>query len=110
MSRSLLNLQHLSLSYNHLYDLKDYFQPYHWYIEIKMIGIIIIIQNFKILNCFIVRPALTSLDLSVNHFSNLKDLVLNKLKKLVKLKNLLLYGNPICVSLKLIKKNHVNIW
>ena len=42
--------------------------------------------------------SLVSLDLSSNHFDDLKDLVLNKMKKLEKLKNLILYGNPISVN------------
>ena len=46
-----------------------------------------------------IRPSLVSLDLSSNHLDDLKDLVLNRLKKLDKLKNLILYGNPISVSL-----------
>jgi hypothetical protein len=71
--KPLVHLEHLSLAYNHLYDLSDYLSPNNW-------------------------SSLLSLDLSRNHFVNLKDLVVDKLKNLPKLRNLVLYANPICVS------------
>ena len=52
----------------------------------------------------IIRQSLVSLDLSSNHFDDLKDLVVNKFKKLEKLKSLILYGNPISVNYLLISK------
>jgi hypothetical protein len=52
----------------------------------------------------IIRQSLVSLDLSSNHFDDLKDLVVNKFKKLEKLKSLILYGNPISVNYLLLSK------
>lgn len=71
--RPMIHLEHLGLAYNHLHDLSEYLSPNNW-------------------------SSLLSLDLSGNHIVNLKELVIYKLKLLPKLRNLVLYANPICVS------------
>ena len=56
--------------------------------------------SFLHLFCFF-RPCLLSLDLSHNNLCDLID-VINKLSSLPKLRNLVLLGNPLAVSIKIL--------
>ena len=58
--------------------------------------------NSVIFTCAVhFRPALLSLDLSFNNLTDLLDIV-KKMQSLPKLRNLMLYGNPLAVSCKTI--------